>query len=486
MARSLNLQNHVAAIARAALIGVCGVLAMAAHTTVAAQNQGDDAQSDSHDSSSKPWYDERLRAFFVVKEKQAHELDGTPAASGEVWQYFDAGTNGDWSTTTNLYNWMRQHARRYGGKPPYVDLDKVWPPVLETELARLQFASSTEKYFLAYGNDIIQSVPAGSIYFGGTDPGRGVITVMQESQVGGKPFFTLTQNALADITYDDYLQAMYGEKIYICSQDDLSGKISEYSEDLKRRYLHDNNPAKTGEPRQLKPGEGPVKKADNTFEISGQVSVMAINGLLAKVIFDKNPTREFYVEESFPLDWMYPHLIPNGLIMKINRQPLDNLSAEIVRQDHEYWFRCLQPMIGDWLHDETPVADVTQFAERVCLKHDLAGFTGDREFVEDTWAQKSYAKLRSSLAGVYAWRAGHGDTLAEKQRMTREADFAYRQAFALCPTSPEVVFGYAQLLINSKRADDALLVVGTALDFDSTNISLQNLMQGLRDSKAAR
>jgi hypothetical protein len=311
MARSSNLQDRVTAIVdalcarlapRAALIGACSVLTMAVLTAIAAQTQGNDAQSDSRDLSSKPWYDERLRAFFVAKAKQARELDKSGSVPAEVWQYFDAGTNGDWSTITNLYHWMRQHAPRYGGTPPYVNLDQVWSPVLETELARLQFASSTEKYFLAYGNGIIQSIPAGSIYFGGTDPGRGVITVMQKSQVDGIPFFTLTQNALADISYDDYLRAMYGEKIYICSRDDLGGKFSEYSEDLRRRYLHDNDPARTGEPRQLKPGEGPVKKADGTFQISGQVSVMAINGLLAKVIFDKNPTREFYVEESFPLD----------------------------------------------------------------------------------------------------------------------------------------------------------------------------------------
>ena len=65
-------------------------------------------------------------------------------------------------------------------------------------------------------------------------------------------------------------------------------------------------------------------------QVSGQVAVMSINGLLAKVIFDKNPDREFYIEESFPLDWMYPHLEPHGLIMKINRQPLAELPDDIV------------------------------------------------------------------------------------------------------------------------------------------------------------
>ena len=58
---------------------------------------------------------------------------------------------------------------------------------------------------------------------------------------------------------------------------------------------------------------------------------MNINGLLTKVIFDHNPKNEFFVEESFPLDWMYPHLTPFGIIMKINRQPLPSLTEDILQ-----------------------------------------------------------------------------------------------------------------------------------------------------------
>ena len=78
------------------------------------------------------------------------------------------------------------------------------------------------------------------------------------------------------------------------------------------------------------------------MQISGQVAVMQINGLLTKIIFDRNSNREFYVEESFPLDWMYPYLEPHGLIMKINRQPLAELPGDIVNQDHDYWTNCVQ------------------------------------------------------------------------------------------------------------------------------------------------
>src|SRR6266540_1036702 len=98
----------------------------------------------------------------------------------------------------------------------------------------------------------------------------------------------------------------------------------------RKRFDHDRN--SPSEPRQLKPGED-VTIVDNRVQVRGQVAVMAINGLLTKVIFDKNPERELYVEESFPLDWMYPHLTPHGLIMKINREPVPSIPPEIVAKD---------------------------------------------------------------------------------------------------------------------------------------------------------
>ena len=61
--------------------------------------------------------------------------------------------------------------------------------------------------------------------------------------------------------------------------------------------------------------------------------------MLTKMIFDRNPDHEFYVEESFPLDWMYPHLTPFGIIMKINRQPVPEITQEMVARDHQFWKR---------------------------------------------------------------------------------------------------------------------------------------------------
>ncbi|MBT6450003.1 MAG: DUF2723 domain-containing protein, partial [Verrucomicrobiales bacterium] len=56
------------------------------------------------------------------------------------------------------------------------------------------------------------------------------------------------------------------------------------------------------------------------MQVRGNGSVMAINALLTKVIFNTNPAHEFYVEESFPLLWMYPYIIPHGIIMKMEAE----------------------------------------------------------------------------------------------------------------------------------------------------------------------
>jgi beta-lactamase regulating signal transducer with metallopeptidase domain len=483
MARSSHLEGRIAAIVdgsrarrapRALLVGLCCLATLAFVAAVAAQKP--EASSPAPAPGAKPWFDARLRAFFTAKAAQAHRLAGLqqkPLAP-EVWPYFQAGMAGDWQTATNLWVAMRQRVAQYGSAnaDEKVCATTVWPALLETDLAWEQFANWKEKYVLAYGNDIIKSIPPGSIYFGGTDPGRGVITAMSESHADGKPFFTLTQNALADNTYLEYLQAMYGQSIYTPSLEDSRRCFQEYMADAQRRIPLN----------QLKPGED-VRIEDGKVQVTGQVAVMSINGLLAKVIFDHNLKNEFFVEESFPLDWMYPHLSPNGLIMKINRQPLPRLSEELVRQDHEYWSRYVAPMLGDWLNYDTPVAEVAAFALKVYGKRDLGGFKGDRQFVEDTSARHGFSKLRSSIGGLYNWRIANANTPAEKQQMAKEADFAFRQACALDPVGPEPVFRYARLLLDLGRLDDARIVTQTALKLDPNNAQVEMLTRELKNMK---
>ena len=257
-------------------------------------------------------------------------------------------------------------------------------------------------------------------------------------------------------------------EIYTPSNEDSQKCFSEYMADAQERM-------KKG---ALEPGED-VRVVDNKVQVSGQVAVMAINGLLTKVIFDHNPTNEFYVEESFPLDWMYPHLSPYGIIMKINRQPLPELTDEMVRKDHEFWSQYSQRLIGNWITYDTPISNICAFAERVYVHHDYAGFTGDRKFIRDDDAQKAFSKLRSSIGGLYAWRIDNAKSEPERQRALKEAEFAFKQAFAFCPYSPEALYRFVNILIRNMRIDDARFMAATAKKLDPDNAQLDNLIKEL-------
>ena len=478
----------------------------------------------------------QLENFSKQKEKQSELL---AAAAGETispefHKFFEAATSGDWQTVTNLYESFKQRHPQYSHANAYPDLTlrtSFWGPVLEICLAYAHVAMCEPAYTQMAVDDIIHSIPAGSIYFGGTDPGRGLPTAFCKSHADADPFYTLTQNALADGTYLDYLRSMYGDQRALlgqlaeaCRADSALQAINTNwmaaVQKLKSIEVDDSDPqwktaydavqnfweqrndrvkailsglqarpnaqtaAKTGalyiptaedsqrcfqdyiagarkrfEDHQLKPGEDFKEDPSGRVQVSGQVAVMEINGLLAKIIFDKNPGHEFYVEESFPLDWMCPHLEPHGLIMKINREPLTEMSDATVRQDREFWQPRVTQMIGGWLKDNTPVAAVTAFAEKVFLRHDLSGFAGDARFVQNDYASRMFSKFRASIAGLYAWRAENAAAAGEKERMARAADFAFRQALALCPYSPEATHRYATFLTQQHREKDAKLVL---------------------------
>src|SRR5207245_10658915 len=109
-----------------------------------------------------------------------------------------------------------------------------WSTALEVWGAFEVFAGGGEKYFAAFGKDTIASISPGSIYFGGNS-GWFAITALCKSHVQGNPFFTVTQNALADGSYLRYLQSMYGKSIYIPSEQDSTNSLNQYLQDAQRR-----------------------------------------------------------------------------------------------------------------------------------------------------------------------------------------------------------------------------------------------------------
>jgi tetratricopeptide (TPR) repeat protein len=301
--------------------------------------------------------------------------------------------------------------------------------------------------------------------------------LIQEAAAGGNlvtnNIIRLNRRTLEEAYPDAIVKSLGGvypdTEIITPSPDDSANCFNDYLYDAQKRLQHDTE--FPNEPRQIKPGED-VKIVDGRVEVSGQVAVMGIDGLLTKVIFDKNPHHEFYVEESFPLDWMYSHLTPFGTIMKINRQPVPEITQEIIDKDHAFWCRYSERLIGNWITYDTTVKQICEWAETVYLRHDFHSFTGDRKFAHDEDAQKSFSKLRSSIgSSIYQWRSREADSKnpVERTRVTKEAEFAFKQAFAYCPYSPEAVFHFMDLLLTQNRVDDAIAILQTCHKLDPYN-----------------
>lgn len=415
-----------------------------------------------------------VRQFVEAKRQQAAALakaEGAPL-SAEMEAFFAAGMRGEWQEFTNDFFHLQK--ARQGGRFQ----NATWATAVECLGYYELWTTMEPEYLKEFGHDTLAAIPPGSLYFGGTDPGRFIITAMSKSHADADPFFTLTQNALADGTYLEYLRRMYGARLYIPTEADASKCFQEYLAGAQRRAQN----------QQLKPGED-VRIVDNRVQVSGQVAVMEINALLAKVIFDRNPKHEFYLEESFPLDWMYPHLSPHGLILKVNREPLAELPAETMQRDREYWQQRCNKMIGPWLREDTPVKTVAEFARRVYGDKNLEGFQGDTRFVRNPGASNLYGKLRSAIAGVYAWRLSNRPPEGAKKRLAEAADFAFRQAVALCPTNPEAVSRYVKLLETQKRFEEANLLAQTAAAIaeqqkDSAARQFTDLVQQLKKQQS--
>jgi hypothetical protein len=94
------------------------------------------------------------------------------------------------------------------------------------------------------------------------------------------------------------------------------------------------------------------------------------------------------------------------------------------------------------------------------------------------------SKLRTSIAGIYAWRLSTNSptlyqpkTDAARQALMQQADLAFRQAFALCPYSPEAVFRYVNFLLELHRTEDARLVAQTAVQVQPSKMLFKDLLQ---------
>lgn len=243
-----------------------------------------------------------------------------------------------------------------------------------------------------------------AVFFGGTDPGRFVPTYMIYAAKVRPDVFLITQNALADNTYMSVMRDLYGDQIWIPTPEDSSKAFQVYVEEVQSGKRQAN---------------AALQIENGRVQVSGALGVMEINGILCDMIYRHNiPRHDFYVEESYVIPWMYPYLAPHGLIMKINKE-LTVLKPALVQNDMDFW---------DW------------YTRRLI---------GGKSFRRDLVAQKSFSKLRSAIAGLYANRG-----------LRKESEQAFEEARVLYPVSPEANFRLLQeVLLPQNRLDAAIWIL---------------------------
>jgi tetratricopeptide (TPR) repeat protein len=156
-----------------------------------------------------------------------------------------------------------------------------------------------------------------------------------------------------------------------------------------------------------------------SVSVHGVAGVMVVNGILSQWIFDHNKANhDFYVEECFVIPWMYPYLEPHGWIMKLNKEPIQELDPAVVTQDRRFWDALAKELLAD------------------------------PHFRDNDEGRKMIGKLRSAIGGLYAYR-----------HLTTDAEAAFKQALELYPAGSEPSFRLASLYAGQSRFDDAIGVL---------------------------
>ena len=285
-----------------------------------------------------------------------------------------------------------------------------------------------------YGHDMLKDLPKGAFVFGGTDPGRFVPTYMilgesftnpahrKDPAFDRRDLVIVTQNALADAFYQKYIHDHYAP-----GRPKAKGWFEKW----------------LGRDKQYPPDDTIMPSESELMEIVRNVSTslppganpqdpnvgILYHAAIAQWIFEKNKDkREFFIEESFPMEWTYPYAVPHGLSYRLNKEPLATLPPEVVAEDFRFWNAYVDRLLGD------------------------------KNFHEDFDAKRSFSKLRNSTGNIYRAR-----------KMWPEAERAYRQALQLHPNNMESLVALSDILRAQKRWDEMSEIWNRAIEGDPNN-----------------
>jgi tetratricopeptide (TPR) repeat protein len=291
-----------------------------------------------------------------------------------------------------------------------------------------------------FGHDMLKDLPQGSVVIGGTDPGRFVPTYMifgESAQPPGdkrdpnfdrRDLYIITQNALGESNYMKYLRDHYTSE--------RPAPKNAFERWLGRDKIYPEKPILLPSQQEI---NDLLKRSAEEQKNSGQPNdenpeTMVFSRVL-KWIWEKNrDNHDFFIEESFPIKWTYEYAIPHGLIYRLNKTPLKELPQEAIDRDFAFWSAYKSRLLAN-----------------PAYKHDFD-------------AQRSFSKLRMSLANVYRHR-----------KMDIEAERAYREALELWPENLEAILALTPYLWERGEFDEVLDFIKGPSEKDPNDISVWRL-----------
>ena len=387
--------------------------------------------ADSQDLSAEEVVAGKLRQFGANHRNLVHALAEhfKYEVPDDVERFFDAVEGGNWEEINAAHEALLLRKDQLN-QPRSPELYQIWRPIQEAWGAAREAHNWPPQRLLDYGQAVLGSLRPGMVYVGGTDPGCFIPTFLNETSEGER-HVVLTQNALADGSYLDYLNFIYKDRMNALTPDDLQRAFQEYTADAQKRFQHDQQ--FPDEPKQMRPGEEFHMDENNKISVSGQVAVMTMNEALFQKLMDKNPDASFAIEQSFAFTSIYSNAAPLGPLLELRVQDTgDTLTTEHAAQSVGYWRGISQQLLSD------------------------------PEAANSAEVRMAYVKAASEQAALFLDR-----------QLTSEAGQTYEIAIQLAASSPKVS-DYAKWLIP---------VVENALKITPENQQYLELLNRLRAAK---
>lgn len=332
------------------------------------------------------------------------------AVPADVERFFAAIESGHWEEADAIFKSLRE-SEKNSASGRSEELYRIWRPIQETWGIARETRNWPAQKLLDYGEAVLGSLRPGMVYVGGTDPGCFIPTFLNETSEGER-HIVLTQNALADKTYLDYLGFRYADRLATLTEEDSNRAFQNYIADAQKRLQHDQQ--FPDEPKQIRPGEQ-VKADNGRVQVSGQTAVLAINERLMQTLLEKNPDLSFALEESFPFKSTYANAAPLGPVMELSALDEQNaFTPERAAQTAEYWRATAQQLLSD--------------PEAAGSFNTIA----------------SWSKMATAQANLLTGR-----------NYTAEAEQAYRSALEIFPGTPDAATGLAEVLARTGRGEEA-------------------------------